>query len=812
MKISLNWLREYIKLDYSPQLIADILTEIGLEVEGFEEVEQIKGSLRDLVVGEVLTCQKHPNADRLFLTTVNIGSEILQIVCGAPNVAVGQKVVVAPAGTRLFDRDGNPYTINKGKIRGEISEGMICAEDEIGLSDDHMGILVLDDHFSVGNFLTDYFHTHSDIVYEIGLTPNRSDATSHIGIARDLLAALKINYNHTGHLKLPSVDDWKVENQSLPVEVEVLHSEGCPRYAGVTISNITVKESPNWLKNRLKTIGLRPINNIVDITNFILHELGQPLHAFDLNKIKGRKVKVQTLPADTVFLTLDEQERRLHEQDLMICDGEDNAMCIAGVFGGIGSGVDAGTKDIFLESAHFNARWIRRSSGRHLLYTDAAKIFEKGSDPNICVYALKRAALLIKELAGGEIASDIIDVYPLPVSPASVTLNYRHLNRLVGTDVDPEDIEKILGALEMEIIDQTDGGLTVAIPTNKVDVKREADLIEEVLRIYGYNRVPVSNRMSFSISKSDHIDKVALRNRAADYLYAHGFNEIMGFSMIDRKYIDNPVFQLEGVQMVRINNTSNVQVEVMRPDLLITALETVRHNQYRQQSDLRLFELGKSYRYLENDYQETDHLAITISGWHQESWLQPTFPPQNQYFALKSMVENVLFLFGIREWDLEIVEGGTWSNALQYSKNDLSLVIFGEVSQVICQEMDVRGKVFFADFHWNNLLARQKVDEIQINEPSRFPVVKRDLALVVNRETSFISVKSVIEDSLGKLVRAIKLFDVYRNEEVLGQGKKSYAVSILLSDSTKTFSDKEVDLIMGNLVKLLENEVGARLR
>ncbi|MBK8505568.1 MAG: phenylalanine--tRNA ligase subunit beta [Saprospiraceae bacterium] len=812
MKISLNWLREYVDLDMDAEQIAEILTEIGLEVEGYEEVEQIKGSLKDLVVGEVTTCVKHPNADRLWLTTVDIGQVTLQIVCGAPNVGTGQRVVVAPVGTTLYSHDGAPWQINRGKIRGEVSEGMICAVDEIGLGTDHSGILVLDDTFVIGNALASYYDTATDTVFEIGLTPNRSDATCHLGVARDLFAALKINYGHKGQVKLPALDAWQVDNDTMPIQVEVLDTEGCPRYAGVSISNVSVKESPGWLKNRLKMIGLRPINNIVDATNYVLHELGQPLHAFDIDKIDGRAIKVQTLPKGSAFVSLDEQVRKLHEEDLMICDGHDNGMCIAGVFGGLGSGVTNQTHNIFLESAHFNAKWIRRTSGRYLLFTDAAKVFEKGSDPNICVFALKRAALLIQDLAGGQIASEIVDIYSKPVKPNLVSLDYGQLNRLVGANIHPKEVEQILLALEMKIQASTPDSVTVAVPTNKVDVTRQADLIEEVLRIYGFNRVPDKNRMSFSVSNSHGIDEARLRNLAADYLSAHGFHEIMGLSMIDKRYVERKEFQLNDVEMVRINNTSNVQIEVMRPNLLVTTLETISYNQNRQQNDLRLYEFGKSYLHVAGQYQEKDHLTLAISGWHQESWLTTPLSPKNEYYVMKGMVENLLSLYGIGSLEEEVVEDAYWNFALKYSIDNQQLAVFGQVNDDLLSYLDIRGAVFYSDFDWSRLIRNQKVDQIQVKESSRFPVVRRDLALIIQEEVPFSAVRAVIARKLGLVLKGINLFDVYRNEEILGSGQKSYAVSLLLSDSTKTFSDKEVDQMIVSMMDELTREVGARLR
>lgn len=813
MKISLSWLQSYLNIDQDPTEIAEILTEIGLEVEGFDEVERIKGSLRDLIVGEVITCEKHPNADRLSLTKVSTGSETLQIVCGAPNVAAGQKVVVAPVGTILYDKEGKSWKINKGKIRGAISEGMICAEDEIGLGEDHSGIKVLDENFRVGEPLAKYYDTSTDIVFEIGLTPNRSDATSHMGVARDLYAALKVNYEYSGNIAWPDVDHWKVDNDALPIKVEVLQADACPRYAGVTISDIKIEESPQWLKSRLQNIGLRPINNVVDVTNFVLHELGQPLHAFDYDKIKQKAIKVQTLPAGTSFLSLDEQERKLHEKDLMICDGDGHGMCIGGVFGGLGSGVTDQTTNIFLESAHFNAKWIRRTSERHLLFTDAAKIFEKGSDPNICVLALKRAALLIKELTGGKISSQIVDIYPDPVEPCKVSLDYQHLSRLIGAEIDPVEVERIIDAMDMEVVEKTDKTISVLVPTNKVDVTREADLIEEVLRIYGFNRIPDKSRMSFSLNASEMTDQVRLRNKASDYLVAQGFYEIMGLSMIDKKYIDNKIFELSEHEIVRINNTSNVQIEVMRPNLLITALETIRYNQNRQTNEIRTFEFGKSYVRRNDDYQEMDHLGIAVAGWGLESWLAPTFPNDNrEYYALKSIVENLLALFGVHRWEETILEDTYWQFAVDYSLESKQLVRFGRISEEICDTMDIRGGVFFADFRWKELLEVQMVDQVQVKEPSKYPVVRRDLALVVKDGVSFSSIEKVIKTKLGKVLKELNLFDVYRNKEVLGEGQKSYAISLLLSDASKTFSDKEIDALMNGLLKELENEVGTRLR
>ncbi|MCL4116676.1 UNVERIFIED_CONTAM: hypothetical protein GTU68_047675 [Idotea baltica] len=813
MKVSLNWLREYIDIDQTPEEVANVLTEIGLEVEGMEVIESIKGSLSGLVVGEVLSCEKHPNADRLSLTNVAVGKETaLQIVCGAPNVASGQKVVVATIGTTLFDKDGKSWTIKKGKIRGQISEGMLCAKDEIGLGEDHSGIFVLGEDFEVGAPLSSYFPIEKDIVFEVGLTPNRSDATCHLGVAKDLWAALKINYGHKGIVTLPSVDEWAVDEPSARVTVEIQDHKACPRYSGVTISGVQVRESPEWIKKRLNAIGVRPINNIVDITNFVLHELGQPLHAFDLKYIGGHTIKVHFLSEGTSFKTLDGLDRELDQEDLMICDGADQGMCIAGVFGGAHSGVTDETTDIFLESAHFDAKLIRRTSGRHLLFTDASKIFEKGSDPNNCVFALRRAAMMIKDIAGGKISSEIIDQYPQPVLAKTIEMSFSRLNRLVGTEIAREEVLEIIRGLEMEVLEANEDNVKVTIPTNKVDVTREADLIEEVLRIYGFNRVPTSDRMSFSVSHRTAVDESALRNQASDYLYANGFNEIMGLSMIDKKYAETDVFQLQENELVRINNTSNVQVEVMRPDLMITALETIQYNQNRQQTSLRLFEFGKSYGVRAENYFEKRHLSITLTGWYQESWLQSPLKQNQEYFVLKSVVENILEMYGIKKYKMVPLSEDSKLQGLAMKAGKNQIVQFGEVDASITKSMGIRNRVFFADFDWDQILKLQLVDKVQIKEISKFPEVRRDLALIVDKKVAFGSLKSLIISELGSSVKVVNLFDVYVNDDVLGKDKHSYAISILLSDDTKTYSDGEVEKMMAGVIAVLEKETGAQLR
>ncbi len=813
MKISLDWLSQYITDLPDVSQLTDILTEIGLEVEGVEKIASIPGGLKGVVIGQVKETAKHPNADRLSVNKVDIGEEeLLNIVCGAPNVAAGQKVLVAPVGTTLYDAEGKSWTIKKSKIRGEVSEGMICAEDELGIGSDHSGIMVLPDSAQIGVLASDHFQVAEDVVFDIGLTPNRSDATSHFGVASDLSAALSINHGHNGKVSPPSVDDFNDSNPQIDISVEVLNHEACPRYAGVVIKDIHIKESPRWMKDRLEAVGVRSINNVVDITNYVLHELGQPLHAFDLEKIGGNKIIVRTLPEGTKFTTLDEQERSLGEEDLMICDGQSSGMCIGGVFGGRRSGVTEGTTAIFLESAHFSPKWIRRTASRHGLNTDASRTFEKGSDPNVCVVALKRAAMLLEKYAEGKVASKIIDVYPQPIEPVAVRLRYERLNRLVGAQIPPGAVKQILSALKMSITIEDEASITVEVPTNKTDVTREADLIEEVLRIYGFNRVPLPSKMSISAATTKRPDPIHLRNQVADYLVAMGFHETMGMSMVDNRYFEG-IVEIPEEDLVRINNTSNVQVEVMRPTMLLSALETILHNQNRQQTNLRLFEFGHTYRKRASEYVEKHHLTITCTGWEAESWLNALDEdPNHPYFALKSIVENVLQIAGLKHLTPLEVSGDSMQFGLQYqSSGGEPFVTMGRVSKDLCQKIDVRGAVFHADFDWQLLVDRNKVDQIIMEQVSKYPTLRRDLALVVDQGMTFEAIKSLILRE-QQLVKDVNLFDVYIDDKVIGSGKKSYAVSLILGDENKTLSDKEVDEAMNSLLSTLEKELNAKLR
>ena len=828
MKISLNWLKSYVQTDLPVETIAEILTNIGLEVEGQETIQSIKGGLDGLVVGEVLSCVKHPNADSLSLTTVNIGDETpLQIVCGAPNVAAGQKVIVATVGAMLYPADGEPFKIKKGKIRGETSEGMICAEDEIGLGNSHSGIMVLDTNATAGMPARDYINSiggykgkkvEVDTIIEIGLTPNRSDATGHLGVAFDLAAAMQINYPGEGTFQKPDITRFSLQSTELPIEVVVEDEARCPRYSGLCIKGVKVAESPQWLKTRLEAIGLSPINNIVDITNFVLHELGQPLHAFDYDKIEGHQVRVKTLAEGTKFLCLDEVERELHEEDLMICNANSKGMCIAGVFGGLHSGVANETVNIFLESAHFHPKSTRRTSMRHLLRTDAASCFEKGTDPNITIFALKRAALLIQEIAGGTIASDIIDIYPNPVARPQVVLKYKNITRLIGKELSKEEIHKILWVLDMPISDETEIGCTVAVPTNKSDVLREVDVIEEILRIYGYNLVEAPETLHSVLSFQPKPDPMKLRGRVSEWLAALGFNEMMALSLTKSSYYQD-LYPIAKEELVFVNNTSNQQLDLMRPTMLLGGLEAVLHNQNRQTSDLFLYEFGKTYRSKGEKYIENQFLSLIVSGQRlPESWLNPT-KAKAGFYTLKAYVETVFAKLGI---DLQnpriqstVIEGEKpWAYAISlYDKSiNKELLTMGRVHPELTYELDIKNSVFYAEINWDAVLMLMGRQKIQYQPLPKFPTMRRDLALVVDKTVSFEQILNIARRQGKKLLKDTNLFDVYENEEHLGEGKKSYAVSFLFLDENKTLKDSDVDSVMDKLMQNYEKELNALIR
>lgn len=812
MKVSLNWLREYIELDLAPEAIAEILTDIGLEVEGMEVVESIPGGLEGIVVGMVRECQSHPNADKLSLTRVDIGAgELLPIVCGAPNVAAGQKVLVATVGTTLYPKEGEPWKIREGKIRGELSAGMICAEDEVGLGDDHSGILVLPEEVEVGTPASDYFQVERDVVFEIGLTPNRSDATNHIGVARDLAAALRINHGHSGQLKLPSLKGFRIENKELEVSVQVENTKACPRYSGLVIDRIRVGESPDWLKNRLTAIGLRPINNIVDITNFVLHEYGQPLHAFDLDEITGRKIIVKTLPEGTPFQALDETERKLSDEDLMICDGESRGMCIGGVFGGLTSGVKDGTSRIFLESAHFNPTYIRRSKTRHNLHTDAAFVFEKGSDPNITVDALKRASILIGELAGGVVSSGLIDIYPEKVEPAEIRLRLDRVNRLIGMEIPANEIRDILEAMDMEIRSENKMEMLVAIPTNKSDVTREADLIEEILRIYGLNKVPIPAQIRSTMTYSEQPDPREVENTISDILVGNGFQEMMGLSLIESRYC-RELLPIEEEELVFINNTSNVQLDLLRPVMLFNGLEAILRNQNRQRPDNKLFEFGRTYRKQEGKIREDRHLTLFLSGDRlEENWLNKV-NPKVDFYTLKAFVRTVLERVGLQQYQETAIQDAVFAYGMKYHRGQQNLVEFGKVISGIQKGMDLKNDVFYADFHWDNILKAIKKHKVAFTELNKYPGTRRDLAMIVENSVKFEDIVQIGQKAGRPILQEINLFDVFVDEEKLGKGKRSYAVSFHFENPERTLSDKEVDKVMNKLIQSLETKLNATIR
>jgi len=808
MKISYNWLKQFLKVDWEAEKIGELLTDLGLEVEGIETVESVKGSLKGIVVGKVLTCVQHPNADKLKITTVDIGStEILQIVCGAPNVAVAQTVPVATIGTTLYDDKGNSFVIKKGKIRGEESFGMICAEDELGLGTNHDGIMILDDELVAGTAVSKVFNIEKDEVFEIGLTPNRADAMSHLGTARDLRAGL-IQNNVSLELISPSVSDFHVDERTLKFDVVVEDAEKAPRYAGLTISNITVKESPSWLQNRLKAIGLSPINNVVDVTNYVLHELGQPLHAFDASKVKGNKVIVKTLPAGTKFTTLDGVERSLHEEDLMICNGNEDPMCIAGVFGGIDSGVSNNTTSIFLESAYFNPVAVRKTAKRHALNTDASFRFERGIDPNITEYALKRAANLILEVAGGKVTSEITDLYPSKIEDFQVFLSFQKMDRLIGSEIPRETVKNILASLDIKMNNVTESGIGLTIPSYRVDVTREADVIEEILRVYGYNNVEFSHKLNTSISFSE-FDIVKVENVAANQLVSQGFYETMANSLTKSDYVSLSEMLNEDQNVAMLNPLSN-DLGVMRQSLLFSGLESVIYNINRKNGSLKLFEFGKTYHKFESGYSEQKHLTLFVSGNRtKHNW--NVAQKSSDFFYLKGTVVSLLNRLGIQNVKTTPTKNDVFSEGITLSLGKIKLVDLGVVKRSILKEFGIKQEVLFADFNWENVLKVGGKSQIKIAELPKFPSVKRDFALLLDEQVTFNEIYNLAFQAEKNLLKDVDLFDVYEGDK-LENGKKSYAVSFLLQDENKTLNDVQIDKIMQKLQQTFEKNVGATLR
>lgn len=821
MKISYNWLKNYIQLDIDTEHVSRILTDCGLEVEGIEHFESLKGGLKGVFIGEVVTCEKHPNSDHLSITTVDIGkSELLHIVCGASNVAAGQKVPVATIGTVLYN--GNEaFEIKKSKIRGELSEGMICAEDELGIGDSHAGIMVLDASAVIGTSAKEFFGLYEDSVFEIGLTPNRSDATSHYGVARDLAAVLNSRTEEKGglKLKLPSVEEFKIDNHELTIPVLVEAPEACPRYSALTLKGVKVAPSPEWLQLYMKAIGLRPINNIVDITNFILMELGQPLHAFDADQIKGNKVIVKKLNKGTKFETLDGVAREIGAEDLMICNIEEG-MCIGGVFGGIHSGVTPDTVNIFLESAYFDPTHIRKTSKAHGLKTDASFRFERGTDPNNTIYALKRAALLIKEIAGGKISSDIIDIYPTPIENKTIEINFGRVDKLIGKKIEPIIIRSILESLEISILNESKDGMLLSVPPFKADVEREADIIEEILRIYGYNNIEIGERLNATLSYRPKPDIEKMRNIIADFLVSNGFYEIMTNSLTKTDYYENNQ-EFPSENCVRILNPLSRDLGVMRQTLLYGGLESITYNYNRKATDLRFFEFGNIYEYISEKANEenvtkkyTEHqmLAVYMTGRKEvENW--KNIDSNIDFFDLKKTVLSILVRLGIKEKDItaESLSGKSILQGQRLIVRKKTVAQFGIIAPTLNKQFDLKHPVYYASLNWNDLLRICGNNSITFTDISKYPEVRRDLALVINKEVTFADIQRIANQYGKKILRKINLFDVYEGEKV-ETGKKSYAVSFFLQDEEKTLAEKEIDTFMNRLMMGFEKELGAVIR
>jgi phenylalanyl-tRNA synthetase beta chain len=820
MNISHNWLKDYINFDLSAFQLADVLTSIGLETGSVEEVESIKGGLQGLVVGHVLSCENHPNSDHLHITTVDLGmGEAQQIVCGAPNVAAGQKVIVAPVGTTLYSGE-ETFSIKKSKIRGVESNGMICAEDEIGIGNSHAGIIVLPNDVKIGTLAKDYYNLQSDYVLEVDITPNRIDAASHYGVARDLAAYLKQNNQHST-LNKPSVDAFKIEDNSPAITVEVENTIACPRYSGVTIKNIEVKESPEWLKNRLESIGVRAINNVVDATNYILHETGQPLHAFDLKEIKGNKVVVKTLPEGTSFITLDEVERKLSDKDLMICNAE-NGMCIGGVFGGLDAGVSETTKDIFLESAYFNPTWIRKTARRHGLNTDASFRFERGADPNNTLYVLKRAALLIQEVAGGTITGEIQDIYPQKIENSIVELSVEKIINLIGKEIPKATIENILESLDIEITVKKEGNWTLSIPTYRVDVTRDVDVIEDILRIYGYNNVEIGEEVKSTLSYETPTDlSYKLQNIISEQLTGVGFNEILNNSLTARYYYDE-LNSFPKANCVVLKNPLSGDLDVMRQTLLFGGLESIEYNQKRKNPDLKFYEFGNTYAFFPERVKEDNYLSAIKEEFKLALWLTGNSifgnwarsAEKTSVYELKAYIENILLRIGIPQKKVvyKSFNNDIFSSGLVIETfSGRNLGVLGILQKSICKKIDISSEVYFAELNWELLMKENKNNKIKQTEISKFHPVRRDLALLLDKNISFAEIEKTAYQTDKKILKEVSLFDVYEGKN-LPENKKSYAVSFILQDEEKTLNDKQIDNLMQKIQKNLEDKLGATLR
>ncbi len=820
MNISYNWLKEYVNFDLTPEQVAAALTSIGLETGEVEEVQSVKGGLEGLVIGKVLTCEPHPNSDHMHITTVDLGQgEPVQIVCGASNVAAGQKVVVATLGTKLYDGD-ECITIKKSKLRGVESNGMICAEDEIGIGTSHEGIIVLPDDVLPGTLAKDYYNIKSDYVLEVDITPNRADACSHYGVARDLYAWL-IQNGHEATLKRSSVEAFAVDNHDLDIDVVVENTKACPRYAGVVVRNVTVKESPEWLQVKLKTIGLRPINNIVDITNYILHAYGQPMHCFDADKIKGGKIVVKTVAEGTPFVTLDGVEHKLSEHDLMVCNAEE-PMCIAGVFGGLDSGTTEETKNVFFESAYFHPTWVRKTARRQGLSTDSSFRFERGIDPNGVIYALKEAAILAKELAGGEIACDIKDNYPDPIADFPVELSYKYVNSLIGKEIPAEMIKSIVSSLEMKITSETEEGLSLQVPPYRVDVQRPCDVVEDILRIYGYNNVEIPTSVKSSLSVEGAADKsVKLQNLVSEQLVGCGFNEILNNSLTASAYYEG-LETYKPENLVRLMNPLSNDLNVLRATLLFGGLESIEHNANRKNADLKFFEFGNCYHYNAGKqnpekalapYSEELHMGLWVTGKRvSNSWAHPD--ENSSVYELKAYVLNIFRRLGVNFGALVFgtLNDDIYAAAISiHTRGGKLLATLGVLHKKLLKKFDIENEVYYADLNWKELMKAVKNNAVTYKELSKYPAVKRDLALLLDKQVQFAEIEKIAYETDKKLLKSVELFDVYEGKN-LEAGKKSYAVSFTLQDENATLNDKQIDKLMGKLVQNLENKLGAKLR
>jgi len=816
MNISYKWLKEYVDFELTPQQVCDALTSTGLEVDALEEVQSIKGGLKGLYVGQVLTCEMHPNSDHLHVTTVDLGhGEPSQIVCGAPNVAAGQKVIVADLGCVLYDGD-KEFQIKKSKLRGVESCGMICAEDEIGIGTSHEGIIVLPDDAVVGTPAAEYYHLESDWLIEIDITANRADALSHWGVARDLYAWLCRNGFKTS-IHRPSVDGFSVDNNDLPIDVVIENTEACRRYACVSVTGCEVKESPEWLKTKLSTVGLRPINNIVDITNYVMFAYGQPLHTFDADMVKGHKIVVKTMPEGTPFETLDGVEHKLSDRDLAICNAED-AMCIAGVFGGRGSGTYETTKNVVLESAYFHPTWIRKSARRHGLSTDASFRFERGIDPNGVIYALKQAAILCKELAGGKVSMEIRDEYPSPIANPVVDLSYNYVQGLIGKEIPAEEIKQICQTLEMKVLDETSEGLKLEIPAYRVDVQRPCDVVEDILRIYGYNNVEIPTQLKSSlVIKGEEDRKHKLANLVSEQLVGEGFNEILNNSLSKSSYYDDKQDEL-----VKIMNPLSSDLNVMRQTLLYGGLESIAHNANRKQQNLRFFEFGNVYSYApdkKNDdnpmqaYNEQNHLGLWVTGKRVEgSWAHKD--EESSFYELSAYVENVLRRIGLNASATvrKKLDNAVFSAGLAIENRGGKLLVeMGILSKKLLKQMDIDNPVYFAELNWTQLMKATKKNTVLFTEVPRFPAVSRDLALLVDNSVEFAQIEQIARQAEKKLLKRVELFDVYEGDK-LPVGKKSYAVNFILQDDTQTMGDKQIDAVMQKIIASVKKQLSAELR